>query len=85
MLFDIVQANATLFGRRTDTIKEDEDGAPTLNHLLTEQRVSLLSQHQAYTALTSIVGYVPDVVETGLIGNGPKRKKSCPLSKVNVG
>lgn len=63
-------------------MKEDEDGAPTTGHMFAEQRVSLLARHRAFT--TSVVGHVPVVVETGVIGTGPKRKKSCPLSKVLI-
>lgn len=78
----VFQVNAVLFGRRTEEVKEDEDGAPTTGHMFAEQRVSLLARHRAFT--TSVVGHVPVVVETGVIGTGPKRKKSCPLSKVLI-
>ncbi|XP_039253752.2 integrator complex subunit 5-like [Styela clava] len=76
----VTQANAILFGRRTEEVK-DEDGAPKTNHLCSEQRVSLLSQHRSQVASSSVVGFTPVVVEAGLIGSGPKKKKSCPLSK----
>ena len=74
-----------MFGARIDLDIDDSDDP------CSEQQASLLDKHRSLTAnklsmkvKPKMMGFRPIAVEAGLIGTGPKRKKTCPLSKVKM-
>ncbi|CAK8683371.1 unnamed protein product [Clavelina lepadiformis] len=83
----VSQENSILFGRRVES-NFSENESHSSQDLCTDHHVSLLSMHRKLSAQTisrrcsSVAGFVPISIETGMVGSGPKQKKKCPISKV---